>query len=247
MENRLSLKDYLEKYLIFEVDFLTEDVKDKVDVADDDCYMLCYGFCDEFGKLSFYVLAIGNDVENCTKGLEKPTMLKTYAASQMLKYPFEEIEPSQAAKEKCENFLNLKEPLSDNDSIHIARRMPFFDDFRDIDYPDIVQAQLLDLDKARSIRLRIVEASAPGIVVAKAIDDDQENKIKKGDLFNIFPSFFDGEKIILALRKENVVISNADGNLLQAEDDLEKLLMSKIEETLEEIKVRLTNKEKFKC
>ena len=247
MKNKYSLKDYLEKYLVFEVDFLTEDVKDKVDVAEDDCYMLCYGFCDEFGKLSFHVLAIGNDVENCTKGLEKATMLKAYDSSQMLNYPFVEIVPSRAAKEKCENFLNLKEPLSNDDSLHIARRMPFFDEFRDINYPDIVQAQLLDLEKARIVSLRIVEASTPGIVLAKAIEDDEENNIKKDDLFNIFPSFFDGEKIILALRKEEVVISNADGELVQAEDELERLLISKIEETLEEIKVRIANKEKYKC
>ena len=153
----------------------------------------------------------------------------------------------KAAKEKCENFLNLKEPLSNDDSLHIARRMPFFDEFRDINYPDIVQAQLLDLEKARIVSLRIVEASTPGIVLAKAIEDDEENNIKKDDLFNIFPSFFDGEKIILALRKEEVVISNADGELVQAEDELERLLISKIEETLEEIKVRIANKEKYKC
>lgn len=246
-KDRYSLNDYLEKYLAFEVDFLTEELKDQIVVADDDCYMLCYGFCDEFGKLNFHVLGIGSDPSQCDKGLDKAVMLKSYPASQMLQYPFVEIVPSQQAQDKCEKYLNLKFPIADDDSLHIARRMPFFDDFRDVDYPDIVTAHLLDLDNSRSVRLQIVDARVPGIVVAKAVEDDEENKIKKGDLFNIFPSFFDREKIILALRKENVVVADMEGELLQVDDDLEKVLMTKIEETLEDIKVRLLNKEKYKC
>lgn len=246
-KDRYSLNDYLERYLVFEVDFLTEELKDQIEVADDDCYMLCYGFCDEFGKLNFHVLGIGSEPSQCDKGLDKAVMLKSYPASQMLQYPFVEIVPPKAAQEKCEKYLNLKFPLADDDSLHIARRMPFFDDFRDVDYPDIVTANLLDLDNSHSVRLQIVEAKTPGIVVAKAVEDDEKNKIKKGDLFNIFPSFFDREKIILALRKENVVVADMEGEFLQADDDLEKVLMTKIEETLEDIKVRLLNKEKYKC
>ncbi|MCI5773908.1 MAG: hypothetical protein MR210_05030 [Erysipelotrichaceae bacterium] len=244
---RYSLNEYLEKYLVFEVDFLTEDVKDQVNVQDDDCYMLCYGFCDEFGKFEFHVLAIGDRVDNCTKGLERPVMLKHYLASELLAYPFVEITPSEQAREKCERYLALKSPLSDDDSLHVARRMPFFDDFREVDYPDIVHAQLLDLENSHSIRLQIVDARMPGIVVAKAVEDDQANNVKKGDLYNIFPSFFDKEKIILAVKKENVVVSDMDGDIMQIEGDLEEVLMSKIEETLEEIKVRMMNKDKYKC
>ena len=35
----ISLDEYLERYLVFEADFLTDDVKNVVDVANDDCYM----------------------------------------------------------------------------------------------------------------------------------------------------------------------------------------------------------------
>ena len=82
----ISLDEYLERYLVFEADFLTDDVKNVVDVANDDCYMLVYGYCGDKGRFKFMVLAIGNSIDNCTKGLDNPLPLIQYDVKDLLPY-----------------------------------------------------------------------------------------------------------------------------------------------------------------
>ena len=64
----LYFNDYYHQYLVIEADTLTEKLSDKIEVCEDDCFVVCSTHINEEGLLQFHVLSIGNDWENCKKG-----------------------------------------------------------------------------------------------------------------------------------------------------------------------------------
>ena len=239
MENMLiSLDEYLERFLAFEVDFLTEDVKDVVDVTADDSYMLCYGFCDGKGKFNFIVLAVGPNANECNKGLDISKPLKIYRAEELLQYPFEEVEPRLAAREKCSKYVNLRDPLSANDSLRLTRRMPMFDSYRDLDYPDVIEAEFLDGDKGMPVLVRITSSENYGIISGCIVDSVHG---ENGREVKLFPSLFDENPCIIAMPSEEVKIIAASF------DDLINKFDDSTIESIEDALMAATRKEKYRC
>lgn len=72
-----------QKYITIEADDLTELLKDKIEVHQDDCYAVCSAYCTEDGMLMFNVLSIGNSWETCLRGMDDPEMLGFYTMEQV--------------------------------------------------------------------------------------------------------------------------------------------------------------------
>ena len=237
----ISLNEYLERYLVFEADFLTDDVKNVVDVTNDDCYMLVYGYCGDKGRFKFMVLAIGNSIDNCTKGLDNPLPLIQYDVKDLLPYAYVEVDPSAKAKAKCEKYLSLKDPLSLDDTLRIARRMPMFDGFRNVDYPDVIKAELIDNKNAKEVLVRISDTKDFGVINGHIIDslcgpDGREVKL--------FPSLFDEEPCIIAMYSEHVkIVATSIGDLLKKLEELDDSTADKIDEIVES----KLSKMKYRC
>ena len=43
----MNYRDYFHKFLVFEVDNLTDDLKDVLDINEDDCFILCSNYVDD--------------------------------------------------------------------------------------------------------------------------------------------------------------------------------------------------------
>lgn len=227
----ISLDEYLERYLVFETDFLTDDVKDVVNVELDDCYMLVYGFCGKNGRFKFIVLAIGNGIDNCVKGLDNPLPLKQYDVKDLLPFEYVEVNPSAMAKAKCEKYIGLQDPLSLDDTLRIARRMPMFDGFRNVDYPDVIKAELIDNKEAKEVLVRISDTKEFGIVNGHIVETLTD---KDGKEVKLFPSLFDNEPCIIAMYSEHVkIIATSIGDLLKKLDELDDNTADKIDELVE--------------
>lgn len=241
MDENIKLQDYLEKYLVFEVDFLTDDVKNKVDVDLEDCYMLCYSFCDAHGRIEFMVLSIGDSVDNCVKGLSLPGPLKSYSYDEIMRFPFEEIAPTCEMVEKCEKLLNLKDPLMASDKLRKIRSIDVLDEFRDVNYPDIVKANVLVEDRMLEARVRLKTIDKYGMLVGRVIES-------KGDLekhlrVNVVVAGFADEKVVLAIPSEQLDMfrEKVHEHLSDEEDVMEEL-----EEILDEISSEINGEMKYR-
>lgn len=241
MDEKIKLQDYLEKYLVFEVDFLTDDVKNKVDVGLEDCYMLCYSFCDAHGRIEFMVLSIGDSVDHCVKGLNIPGPLKTYSYDEIMRFPFEEIVPTCEMVEKCEKLLNLKDPLMASDKLRKIRNIDVLDEFRDVNYPDIVRAYILAEDRMIEAKVRLKTIDKHGMIVGRVIESKGE--VEKHMRVNVVVAGFADEKVILAIESKQLDMfrEKVNEHLSDEEDVIEEL-----EEILDEISSKVNGEMKYR-
>ncbi len=130
----LKYRDYFHKILAFEVDNLTDELKDVVDVDVDDCYILCSNFVDKNGELMFAVLSIGNRFDNCTKGLDIDKELKVYYGYELALFECKVVEPSLKAISKA--FIITKRLENTNEELEEIRNEPSLDFIRNPFFPD---------------------------------------------------------------------------------------------------------------
>lgn len=241
MDESIKLQDYLEKYLVFEVDFLTDDVKNKVDVSLEDCYMLCYSFCDAHGRIEFMVLSIGDSVDNCVKGLELPGPLKSYSYDEIMRFPFEEIVPTCEMVEKCKKLLNLKDPLMASDKLRKIRSIDVLDEFRDVNYPDIVDAYVLLEDRMQEAKVRLKTIDKFGMIVGRVIESN--GNLEKHLRVNIVVAGFTDQKIVIAIpTKQLEVFREKVNEHLNDEEDV----MEELEEILDEVSAQINGEMKYR-
>ncbi len=130
----MNYRDYFHKYLVFEVDNLTDELKDIVDVNDDDCFMLCSNYVNNEGQLMFAVLGVGNSLDNCNKGLDIDDELKVYSSFDLAYYDATIINPNfrmmvkgNMVIDKYENTSIEQEEIRNETSLDFVRN-PFFPD-----------------------------------------------------------------------------------------------------------------------
>lgn len=151
----MSFTDWYHKYVTIEVDDLTEQLKNRITVHEDDCFALCSSYCNKDGLVLFNVLAIGNSWEKCTRGLRSKKMLGTYSIDMMLGCEAQLVEPSQNMMYKNEDFLKMMDEDLDEDLLR-SRLDPRLDLLRDPFYPDIVMTGLLQNEGIVEYCMRIV-------------------------------------------------------------------------------------------
>ncbi len=128
----LKYRDYYHKYIVFEVDNLTDEVKDMVSVSQEDSFMLCYSYVDNAGELMFAVLSIGKSYDDCTKGLELEEELDIYSGMLMSIFDCKVIKPNMKMiskayniSKKLENISNELKEILEEDSLDFVRN-PYF-------------------------------------------------------------------------------------------------------------------------
>ena len=62
---------YYHQFLTIEADELTDKLKNRIAIHEDDCYAICTAYCAEDGAVHFAVLSVGPSWDYCTRGLEK--------------------------------------------------------------------------------------------------------------------------------------------------------------------------------
>ncbi len=127
---------YYHQYITIEADVLTDKLKHRVQVNEDDCFALCTGYCQE-GELMFAVLSIGPSWEDCTKGLDDPEMLGVFTMEEVCDKTARIVEPDMKILRKGSSFLKNQEKNDDEEVLEL-RKDRRLDEIRDAQFPDIV-------------------------------------------------------------------------------------------------------------
>lgn len=134
---RLGFREYFHQYVVLEADALTEKTKPRVDVSEDDCYMLCSSFISREGILLFNVLAIGDAWDHCRKGLEQDEMLAVFTPGHLRSLNARRIRPDRQMQIKNEVFIETQE-RDTPEGVRLTRQETVIDDLRDDFCPDIL-------------------------------------------------------------------------------------------------------------
>lgn len=176
------------KYMVFEVDALTDICKDVVDVAIEDCFMLTTTFVDNTGELQFAVLAIGPNSNNCTKGLELLTPLKIISSFEMIDYEFEIVE--RPTFEMQVKGAEVFESENCSNELATVRRLKELDDSRDIHYPDVLTAQFLESGKFHDYLIESKEYNSKFIEGTLIKEPDHDIGFHKDEVVEVVPIVF---------------------------------------------------------
>ena len=121
--------DYYHQFMTIEADDLTEELKDQIEIHDDDCFALCSSYCARDGLLEFNVLSVGSSWENCTNGLEKPEMLGVFSIDQVFDKTARIAEPTYEMIQKNTPWMERRDAGTDDDLL-MTRRDPRLDGLR---------------------------------------------------------------------------------------------------------------------
>lgn len=185
MLSELSFREYYHRYVVLEADALTELLKANICISEHDCFVLCSGYIGKNGILSFNVLAVGEDWDSCTKGLENPAMLGTYAPEQVGNLTAKKCSPCRAAREKNEKWIRRYEELTDHKLLE-TRAENRIDELRNVYYPDIVKAGIMTMKGIREYDMRIRNFNGP-FLEGILIEDTPLKNYRKGDLMRTLP------------------------------------------------------------
>ncbi len=181
-------RDYFHKILAFEVDNLTDDLKDIVDITDEDCYILCTNFIDANGELTFAVLSVGNSFDNITKGLEIDNELMTYKGIDLAFFECKIINPSIRAIAKGYNIIKKLE--NTNDVLEEIRNEHALDFVRNPFFPDKLQ-------------VKYSEDTDLNINITKIGDWLIEGKLDDGGLVKAIPYSSGNERKLITIVTSN--------------------------------------------
>ena len=135
----MGFRDYYHNYVVLEADALTEECSKAVSVKEQDCFLLCSSYINSSGSLRFNVLSIGQEWDQCHKGLHSEEMLGDFSPDQLAGMEARPVEPDDRMIEKNtafleENYRNVPERLME------TRANSDIDEIRDDFFPDVVKA-----------------------------------------------------------------------------------------------------------
>lgn len=183
--------DIHQKYLTIEVDELTEELKNKIDVHDDDCYALCSSYCADDGMLMFNVLSIGNSWETCLRGMDNPEMLGFFSMEQVFDCETRIAKETVDMVKKNASWLEKVEHNIDED-IRRLRQDERLDDLRDPVYPDRVVAGVMHEGSIYELQINLTGIQGPFVVGELDDEPDMEIGLHFADNVWAIPYFADG-------------------------------------------------------
>ncbi len=199
LAGEMNFTDFYHKYVVIEADTLTEQLKDRIDVSIDDCYALCSSYCASDGLLIFNVLSIGSSWDDCRRGLDQKAMLGFYPMDQVLHCEMRLIEPDAEMIRKNEGWIERMDSGVDEDLLTI-REDPRLDDLRDVCYPDIILAGIINSYEISEYDFRITGVTGPFLTgcfeQANELYDPEDNVC-------LLPYVYDETFRMLALFAEN--------------------------------------------
>ena len=211
--------DYYHEYVTIEADGLTDVLKDKIDVQEEDCYGLCSCWCQEDGTIMFNVLSIGPSWEECIKGLDRDEILGNWTMEEAAQCEARLVDPSNRMIQKNVPYLEKTEVKVDEDR-QVIREDGRLDDLRSPYCADLIFASFIS--KKEMVEYPIRVTGIEGVFVLGTIEDSENHEPVKALLVG------EEEKrlIVLAIGEE----------LSQAEE----VILDKIKEISEEFHLTYT-------
>ncbi|MEF9967806.1 MAG: hypothetical protein RR766_04765 [Longicatena sp.] len=209
------------KYLVFEVDDLTDECKDIVNVDVEDCYMLATAIVDALGNLIFPVLSIGPSVEHFEKGLDILEPLAEFSSFDIEKYEFIPFDqPTFKMQVKAASIFEVE-----NCSQELAqvRRIKELDGQRDLHYPDILNVHFLSDGKFYRYLVEALEYNSRFIEGRLLREPERDIGIHQNDHVEVVP--------VMLNNQLQLVSANSSVNI---NDDTFEKLRDFVNEILEE-------------
>lgn len=155
-----QLHEVYHSYLIVEADDLTEKLRDRIEIHEDDCYALCTGYCTAAGILQYAVLAVGSSWENCSRGLKMDEVLGFFRLDELVGRAGRTVRPEPAAEKKAVRFLSGQETETDEDVL-MLRQDARLDPLRDLTFPDVVCVGILEDTQIVEYDVRLTGIDGP--------------------------------------------------------------------------------------
>ncbi len=190
--------DYYHQFMTIEADDLTEELKDQIEIHDDDCFALCSSYCARDGLLEFNVLSVGSSWENCTKGLERPEMLGVFSIDQVFDKTARIVEPSYEMIQKNTPWMERRDAGTDDDLL-MTRLDPRLDGLRDPYYPDIVLTGIVVDQTVNEYDMRITGIKGPFLTGTIEVEPDEDLGIHLDDPIWALPYLIGNECRLFAL------------------------------------------------
>ena len=190
--------EYYHQFITIEADVLTDQLSEKIEVHEDDCFALCCSYCAPDGLVEFNVLSIGPSWETCTRGLDQKEMLGTFTIDQVFDLEVRIAEPSFEMVDKNEPFLKEKESKYDEDFLK-TRLDQRLDVLRDPFYPDIVLAGILADGMIQEYEVRITGVSGPFLLASMEEEPETDIGIHLDDPVWALPCIYEDEYHLYAM------------------------------------------------
>lgn len=187
--------DFYHGYITIEADALTEKLKDKINITEEDCYALCSSYCDSNGDIMFNVLSVGPTWEKCTKGIDLEECLGIFSFVEVCKCEARIAIESDEMLRKNGLFLEQVENDVDEDlmALRCDQRL---DDIRAYDNADHILVGVLLDDTIEEVEAEIISEEGP-FVMASLWNDIGD--YKAGDKIYALPYVYDEGIRLLAL------------------------------------------------
>lgn len=186
-----------QKYITIEADDLTELLKDKIEVHQDDCYAVCSAYCTEDGMLMFNVLSIGNSWEMCLRGMDDPEMLGFYTMEQVCNREVRVVNETVQMVKKNASWIEKTE--TKDEDLRRLRKDERLDALRDPFYPDTVLAGVMHGSIIHEITVRLTGIHGPFVVGEVDEEPSQEIGLHFTDKVWAIPYYTDDEAHLIIL------------------------------------------------
>lgn len=171
-----SFRELYHAYMTIEADDLTEKLKDRIEIHEDDCYTVCTTYCSEDGSLRFAVLSVGSSWQKCMRGIDEDTIFGSFSLAEVRDREMVLMKPNPRILRKGSAFLARIDRDTDED-IRQFRLDPRLDAIRDIEFPDIVYVGVIEDSQIMEYDMCLKGADGPFIsgVMVDAVPGHKEN------------------------------------------------------------------------
>ena len=167
----MNFREYYHQILAFEVDDLTDQFKEQVDVDYEDCFMACGNYVDERGNLKFYVLGIGPAFDDCHK-ICPQGVFREYFGDELSEYECKVVSMDDEVEVFSQIYQDARE-TGPSDLLE-TREIEMIDNLRHPFLPDYVSCVIY---KDRKFEEKFVALVRTDHVFLEGYDEDEEEPL----------------------------------------------------------------------
>lgn len=182
----MEFQTYYHQYVAVEADDLTEELKDQIQVHDDDCFMLCTSCIDPDGELVFGVLGVGSSWQNCNRGMRRKRILGEIPAVLLADREIRTVQPDLNIIRRSQAWILSLEAGTDEDVMD-SRTDSRLNSLRNFVFPDNVMTGILNRDRIREYEMKITGYNGPFLEGLLAEEPDSPIGIHQNEMIRALP------------------------------------------------------------
>lgn len=170
---------YYHQFLTIEADELTDKLKSRISIHEDDCYAICTAYCAADGSVNFAVLSVGPSWDYCTRGLEQDEIYGVFTMEEVAECEARLLDYEESIARKGNAFLKKQENDVEEDVLFL-RTDERLDNLRDLVYPDIVYVGVIEGSEIVEYDMILTAIDGPfvkGHLIDKTADHEEYDTV----------------------------------------------------------------------